>query len=189
MFQHTIDPREIFSHIFGQRNQSFQQQQIFRTNVNVSLEDAYYGKSQVLQLHTPMGPKVINIDIPKGIKENSHIKYENILDGASLLVEFKILPHLKFERRGNDLYCNQPISVLDLITGTKIIVTTISNTNIEVNVPPKTQPNMQLKINGYGMPIQGTNVHGDQIILLKPFVPDIISNEIIEVINRSKSSQ
>lgn len=187
MFGDAIDPREIFAHIFGQRGQNFHHhQQIFRTMVSITLEDAYNGKSQILQMQTPLGQKVITIDIPKGIKENAHIKYENILEGASLLVEFKILPHLKFERRGNDLYCNQPISVLDLIVGTKLNVTTISGKMFEVTVPPKTQPNMQLKVNGQGMPIQGTTVYGDQILLLKPFIPDTISDSIIQSILNSK---
>lgn len=191
MFTNAMDPRDIFSHIFGQHagpfGQRSQGQQIFRTQVSVTLEDAYHGKNQVLKLQTSKGPNIINIDIPKGVKENSQLKYDNVIEGAMLLVEFRISPNLKFERRNNDLYCNQPISVLDLIVGTKINFTTISGKTFEVTVPPKTQPYMQLKIAGQGMPILGSNLYGDQILLLKPFIPDNIDDEITQSILRSKS--
>jgi curved DNA-binding protein len=153
----------------------------------VSLEDAYNGSNQVLKIQTPTGQKVINIEVPKGLTEQSHIKYDNVIDNGTLLVEFRILPNLKFERKNNDLYCNQKISVLDLITGTTINFTTISGKEFEVRVPPKTQPFMQLKITGQGMPIQGTDVYGDQILLLKPYIPDTIDDEITQSILRSKS--
>lgn len=192
MFTGDMDPRDIFAHMFGQRagnpfaNQR-NQRQAFRTNMAVSLGDAYLGTSQILKVQTPTGQKVINIDIPKGIQTGSQIKYDTVLDNATLIVEFHIQPHLKFERRGDDLYCNQKVSVLDLIVGTTINFVTISGKEFEVKIPPKTQPFMQLKIAGQGMPIQGTNMFGDQILLLKPFIPDIIDDEITQSILRSKS--
>jgi curved DNA-binding protein len=192
MFTNNMDAEDILSHIFGQRaGNPFANQrnnrQLFRTTVTVSLEDAYNGSNQVLKIQTPTGQKVINIEVPKGLSEQSQIKYDNIIDNGTLLVEFRILPNLKFDRRNHDLYCNQKISVLDLITGTTINFTTISGKEFEVRVPPKTQPFMQLKITGQGMPIQGTTVYGDQILLLKPYIPDIIDDEITQSILRSKS--
>jgi len=56
-----------------------------------------------------------------------------------------------------------------------------------VKIPAKTQPHMHLKIAGEGMPIQGSNTYGDQIILIKPVIPDIIDVEITDSIMRSKS--
>ena len=181
---------DIFGQMFGHRNSPFGQrsnQQVFRTQVSITLEDAYYGVGQVLKLQTHTGQKVINLNVPKGVKEGTQAKYDNIIDNGVLLVEFRIAPHLKFERRGNDLYCNQPISILDLIVGTTVDFTTISGKTFEVTVPPKTQPYMQLKIAGQGMPIQGTNAYGDQILLLKPYLPDNISDEITQSIMRTKA--
>lgn len=192
MFSGDYDPRDIFSQIFGQRaGNPFANQrnnrQLFRTTVSVTLEDAYTGSNQILKIQTPTGQKVINIEVPKGLHEQAQVKYDNIIDNGTLLVEFKILPNLRFERRNHDLYCNQKISVLDLIAGTTINFTTISGKEFEVRVPPKTQPYMQLKIAGQGMPIQGTGQYGDQILLLKPYIPDTIDDEITQSILRSKS--
>ena len=191
MFTGDVNPEDIFAHIFGQRagNPFAQraQRQVFRTTVTVSLQDVYKGSSQILKLQTPTGQKVINIDVPKGLQEHSNIKYDDIIDNGTLLVEFRILPDLKYERRLNDLYCNQPVSVLDLIVGASVNFVTISGKEFEVRIPAKTQPYMQLRIPGQGMPIQGTNLFGDQILLLKPFMPDTIDDEITQSILRSNS--
>jgi DnaJ-class molecular chaperone len=74
-----------------------------------------------------------------------------------------------------------------LIVGTEFEFTTISGKTLMVSIPPKTQPYMHLKIAGEGMPLQGTSLYGDQIILIKPYLPDIIDSEITDSIMRSKS--
>jgi hypothetical protein len=45
---------------------------------------------------------------------------------------------------------------------------------------------MQLRIPKEGMP-DGKGGFGDQILLIKPFIPDNISNDIIESINKFKA--
>jgi DnaJ-class molecular chaperone len=181
---------DLFSQMFGHAGhpQHRQQQQphVFRTVIHITLEQAFNGDTQNVRLQTPMGTHAINVSIPKGIQDGGQVRYEKIIDGASLMVEFRIQPHLKYDRKLNDLYANHSISVLDLIVGTTFEFTTLSGKTLEVRVPPKTQPFMQLKIAGQGMPINGTTQYGDQIILLKPFVPDIIDAEITESILRSK---
>jgi DnaJ-class molecular chaperone len=49
-----------------------------------------------------------------------------------------------------------------------------------------TQPGMQLKMTGQGMPIVGSTLVGDQIVLLKPFIPAKIDKEITESILRHR---
>lgn len=188
-----FDLNDILGQVFGgqfrQGPTQRQQTQVFRTQVNVSLEDAYKGNSSTLRVQTPSGVKVINITIPRGLQDGEQMRYDNVLDDAILMVSFRVMPHLKYERRGHDLYCQQNVSVLDLIAGTTFEFTGLSGKTLEVKVPPKTQPYMQLKISGEGMPIQNTHMFGDQIILLKPFVPDIIDDEIVQSILRSKQTK
>lgn len=181
-----FDMNDIFSQVFGQQRQAHRQ--VFRTHVNVSLQDAYTGISHVLKLQSNLGTKVVNIQVPIGVNQGDQIRYDNIIENGILIVEFNILPDLRFERKGNDLYCNHSISVLDLIVGTSFEVNTISNKTIQVQVRPKTQPYMQLKLSGQGMPIGNSGQYGDQIILLKPFIPDSISDDIVQSILRSKNN-
>lgn len=182
---------DFMSQMFRQQHQQQRQRHhpTFRTTVTVSLEQAFKGEEQVVRFQTPTNTHAATIQTPKGVHNGDQVKLDNIIQDASLIVEFRVMPHLKYDRNGNDLLSNHPISVLDLIAGTSFEFTTLSGKTFEVTVKPKTQPYMQLKIAGQGMPIHGTTRYGDQIILLKPFIPDIIDESIINSILQSKNKE
>ena len=182
-----FDLNDLFGGMFNQRQQHQPRSQIFRTGIELSLEQAYLGGEHQIQLQTPTGIKAVKIDIPRGAENGSQIRVNGIIDNATLMVEFRIRPHLKYDRAGKDLVSNHPISVLDLIVGSSFEFTTLSGKTLEVTVKPRTQPHIQLKLSGHGMPIYGhPNVYGDQIILLKPFIPDTIDQSIIDSIVQSQ---
>jgi len=175
---------------FGGMHNIFRQNhgpQTFRTRVQVTLIEAYYGLKKTLQLQTNNGPFVANIDIPKGVNNGQQIRYENIIPNAHLLIEFIVAPDLTFDRQGNDLYINLPINIFDLVIGKKVFVKTIDKKDIEVHIRPLTQPYMQLKLVGKGMPIFNSNMYGDQILLLKPFIPDNIHEEITDILHKHQN--
>ena len=184
---------DIFSQIFKQDFHRHHQQQArqtpsYRTSVWVSLEQVYTGTEQVMKLQTPNGTHNVSIAVPKGMIDGGQMRYDGLIEGASLIVEFRIHQHLKFSRRGNDLECNHQISVLDLIAGTSFEFVTLSGKTLEVTIQPKTQPYMHLKLAGQGMPILNTSAYGDQIILLKPFIPDTIDERITNSILQSRTN-
>ena len=176
---------ELFGQMFRQHHQH-PQQNTYRTSYWINLEQAYKGGEELLKLQTPSGLHMAKVNIPKGVPDGGQVRYEKIVDSSDLIVEYRIHPHLKFERKMNDLYSNHSISVLDLIVGTTFQFTTVSGKTLDVTVLPKTQPFMHLKLANHGMPIQGTNAYGDQIILLKPFIPDNIDSRITDSILQSK---
>lgn len=178
-----------FFDAFNQQHARRQQQQTYRTVLAVDLHTAYEGGEQTVKLQTHVNVHGAKIQIPRGVHNGSQVRIDNVIEGASLIVEFRVLPHLKFERQGDDLVCTQPMSVLDLIVGTTFEFTTLSNKTFEVSIKPKTQPFQQLRISGQGMPIYGTDRYGDQIILLKPFIPDIIDARIIDSITQSQTKE
>jgi DnaJ-class molecular chaperone len=181
-----MDINEIFGQMFNQQFGQRQHRQVYRTQVVISLLDAYTGTNKILELNTNNDKKVIDIKVPKGVNSGDQLRYDNVIDGASLLIEFNVMPDLRFERRGPDLLCNFNIDVLDLIVGTNIEFVTISGKKLNVTIKPKTQPYMQIKLSGQGMPIPNSNNYGDQYILLKPYIPDNISTEIVDTILRNR---
>lgn len=186
-----FDFNDIFGQMFGHRQQPHQpRQQIFRTSIDITLEQAYFGGEHTMQLQTPNGNKMVKIEIPRGIHNGDQIRINDVIEGASLMIEFRIRKHLKYDRDGHNLVCNHLVSVLDLIAGGSFEFTTINGKTLEVNIKPKTQPHVHLKISGEGMPIyRSNNQYGDQIILLKPFIPDTIEQSIIDSIVQSKNKQ
>lgn len=186
-----VDINDLFSQIFGQQrfhNQQ-RQRQVFRTQVYVSLIDSYNGSTQMMQLNTPQGVKVINFAVPKGIESGDQVRYDDLIEDATLIVQFVVHKELKFDRHGDDLYSNLPISVLDLIVGTTIEITTLSGKKLEVSIKPMTQPTHQIRVQGHGMPIKDSGFYGDQILLLKPYIPDSINQDIVDSIINNKNIQ
>lgn len=184
-----FDLNNLFEQAFGRGGGygARQQNPTYRTRVMVSLVDAFNEVEQTMQLSTPQGTKVVNIKIPRGIQTGSQVRYDNLIDGSSLIVEFVILDDLRFTRQGDDLQANVPISVLDLIVGKKIPFKTIGGVMLDVDIPPGTQPTHQIRIAGHGMPAANGG-RGDQILLLKPFIPSNISSDIIESIKRNQTT-
>jgi curved DNA-binding protein len=180
-----MDMNDFFNQVFGQRRTQ-NTKQTLRTTVSVSLVDAYTGTQQVMQIQTPTETKLVTINIPAGVATGDSMRYDSIIENAILIVQFIVADDLRFERRGNDLYSTHSLSVLDLIVGTKFKFQTINGKLLEVKVPPKTQPNSNLKIPKAGMSIR-TGGHGDQIILIKSFIPDNIHTEIIEAITKNQT--
>lgn len=182
-----FDMNDIFGQMFGQQRQQQPRQQVYRTTIQVDLQTVYNGGEQVVKLQTHNNVHHAKIQIPKGIDNGMQVRIDNIIEGATLMVEFRVMPSLKFERHGPDLICSQQVSVLDLIVGGSFEFTTISGKTFEITIKPQTQPQTQLRVAGQGMPIYGSNGYGDQIILLKPFIPDNIDKSIIDSIIQAKT--
>ena len=191
---------DIFGDIFNQRGQQHQRQPqrpMYRTTLNVTLRQAYTGGSQTLELNTPQGKKVVNVNIPKGVQTGQQTKYDNLVQpNSTMVIDFNVMPDSWFERHGHHLVCSHNVSVLDLIVGSTFNFTTISGKVVKVTIQPRTAPNTQIRLAGQGMPIsdpRGPSVisgqFGDQLILLKGIIPATIEQGIINEIVKYKDIQ
>lgn len=182
--QHAFDINDIFGGMFNHPGQNRQAQKPqYRTAIAVTLEQVYNGDEQTLQFNDMGNNSTVKIQIPKGVENGTTLKYDNLLKDAILFIDFRILPHQKFQRNGFDLISEQNISILDLIVGTTFKFVTISGKSLDVLVKPQTGPNSTLRIVGEGLPKQ--QGYGDQMIVLKPQMPDIIDTRIIDAIKAS----
>jgi DnaJ-class molecular chaperone len=186
-FSGGFNVNDIFSQMFGGHPGQGPfghrpQPNIYKTEVWVTLEEVFQGVEKVMQFNNHHGSHTVKIQVPKGVENGAQLRYDNMIRDANLIVEFKIYPHSKFERQGLNLVSTVSISVLDLIVGTTLTFTTIGGKILEVNVLPKTQPDSHLKLSKQGL--VNNSLIGDQIILLKPFIPDIIDQDIINSITR-----
>lgn len=175
---------DIFGTMFGA---GFQRPQMpsYRTTIHVSLEQVFNGGEQILQFGTQQGNQVVKIQIPRGVEDGQTMRYDNLIPNAILLVEFRVMPNPKYERDGPHLFSVQNVDIFDLIVGGDFKFTTISGKTLEVKIPAKTQPGHKLRLAREGLPIN--NEFGDQYILLKPFIPDIIDTAITDSILRHRS--
>ena len=101
--------------------------------------------------------KTLEVKIPAGIDEGMRIRSTgNGEPGANngpagdLYVEIHIKPHALFQRDGNDLHCQIPISFATATLGSEITVPTLAG-NANFVVPEGTQSNKTFRLRGKGI--------------------------------------
>jgi DnaJ-class molecular chaperone len=174
-----------FDDIFSQFTQHHRpQQRVYSAHVNVTLEQVASNQKQTITLNTQQGVKPFEITMPAAIEDGQRVKYDNLLPDGALVITFRIYPHNVFERSGLDLYMKYNISIWDLISGAQISITDIRGNELQVSIQPKTKPGTSLRLAGRGLEIPGRK--GDQYVLLSPVIPDIISDELLELIKQEQ---
>ena len=125
----------------------------------------------------------VEIKIPAGINEGQQIrvagKGERGVNGGSngdLIIEVTIKEHSNFQRDGDNIHIEVPISMVDATLGVTITVPTVYG-EVDVKVPAGTQPGQILKIRGKGVKNYRTGLYGDQFIHIKVVTPTSISKE------------
>jgi len=98
----------------------------------------------------------------------------------------KVRPHPLFERKGDNLYLELPVTFAEAALGAKIRVPTLDGP-IQLTIPPGTQGGQKLRIKGKGMPrLRGTG-RGDLFAVVKVTVPrglDARTKELIRELGR-----
>lgn len=105
--------------------------------------------------------KIVKARIPKGVDNESMLRIMG--EGevgphngprGDLYIEIKLRKHPKFERHGDDLLCEIPISFPQAALGDEIAIPTFYG-ETKLVIPPGTQSHSTFKIRGKGMPRAG----------------------------------
>lgn len=110
----------------------------------------------------------LKVDIPPGVDTGMWLQLRNQGEpgdpGAprgNLRIQIQIREHRFFERQGNDLYCQVPISFAQAALGADIEVPTLEGAEI-LHVPRGTQSGDVLRLRGRGMPDINGRGRGDE---------------------------
>lgn len=192
----TGDLNDLFGNFgfggFGQR--PMQRNKTLNVNIEITLEEALTGKNIDAEIGMPGGAKkMISIAIPPGVEHGQHIRYEGMGDNSirnlrpgDLIVNIMIRQHSRFRRNGTDLTLDQNISVWDAILGTTLSITTLDDRQLDITVPPGTQPETVLSCNGYGMPHLRSRQRGNLLVRLKVIIPRNLPEDIISKVKNIK---
>ena len=125
--------------------------------------------------------KQVNIKIPAGIDEGSAIRLsgegELGLRGGprgDLYVVIEVLPHKLFERDGNDVYCEMPITFAQAALGDEVEVPTLDG-NVKYKIPEGTQTGTVFRLREKGIPRLRSKTRGDQYVKVVVEVPKKLS--------------
>jgi curved DNA-binding protein len=188
-FHGGVNINDIFN-MFGQGGfpGGFAQQHPRRSHVRmtlwISLLDVATGGKRTVSLGTQSGVSAVEIEIPLGINDGDNVQYEGIGPGGSdLVVQFKINPDRKWQRDGLNLIQEVRIDIWNLILGGELTVDTLTGKTLSTRVPERTQPGTTLRLKAQGLRDRAGHT-GDILIRIQTFLPENISPEIIDAIQK-----
>lgn len=136
--------------------------------------------------------KEISVKIPAGVEENQYIRLRgqgNVGPRSGSRGDILVLIHEKqddiFERHGNDILMEYPVSVSQAVLGDEILVPTLGG-KVKMKIPAGTQSGRLFRLKGQG--IQGLNTYskGDEIVRIIVVIPTKLSKEEQEAYTRLK---
>ena len=141
--------------------------------ITVDFLTAARGGSVELALRRPDGEGTarIRVDIPAGIADGGKLRLRGQGGGgADLILKVRVAPHPYFERRGQDIHVQVPITIPEAVLGCKVDVPSIDGI-VTVTVPPGTSSHQRLRLRGRGLATPGKEGRGDQYVEIKIVAP------------------
>jgi molecular chaperone DnaJ len=125
----------------------------------------------------------IHVKIPAGVDDGQQLrvagKGEAGINGGpagDLYIVFHIRSHEFFERDGDDIYCEMPITFVQASLGDEVEVPTVHG-KIKLKVPAGTQTGTKFRLKGKGVPnVRGYGT-GDQHVIVKIVTPTKLSEK------------
>jgi curved DNA-binding protein len=188
----------LFGHDFrqpGARPQGgYQQQSGFQATGNdhhakilIDLEDSMHGGTRSISLRVPAvdasghvtaKERVLNINIPKGIKQGQHIRLAGqgnpgMGQGKSgdLYLEIEFNPHSIYRVDGRDVYLDLPVAPWEAALGASVKVPTPGGI-VDMKIKPGSANSSKMRLKGRGIPASSANnPAGDLYVVLRVELP------------------
>jgi len=139
----------------------------------------------------------ISIKVPPGVDTMSRLRLAGegnagIRGGSTgdLYIVVEIAEHDQFERHGDDLHIEVPVTFVQAVLGATLKVPTISGGEVEVKIPPGTQSSEMFVLKGKGIPHLRGRGTGDQIVSIKVVIPKKLTRrqkELLEELDKELS--
>ncbi len=131
---------------------------------------------------------VINVKIPAGIDDQQIVrvggKGEAGTNGGpygDLQIYVRVKPHKFFEREGNDIICEIPITFVQAALGDEIEVPTLEG-SVKMRISEGTQSGRIMRLRGKGVSDVRGYGRGDQLVKIKVVTPTKLSNKQKEIL-------
>jgi len=178
---------DIFSDLFGGGASGFEDLPVRGHDINADLtidfRDAVLGTTMDL---TANGSH-IKVRIPEGVSDGQTIRLRGKGSAGSsgapagdLNVLVHVRPHPFFERRGDDIYINLPVTVGEAVRGAQIDVPTIRGP-VKARIPAGTQGGQTFRLSGKGVKRKNAS-YGDEYYRVEIVVPRDAPADAVEKI-------
>jgi molecular chaperone DnaJ len=134
---------------------------------------------------TVRGEETREIKVPAGVTSGNYMELRGAGDAGeqggpagNLRVVMDVAEDDIFERHGDDVLIDVPVSPIDLMLGTKLTVPTIDG-KVALKVPAGTQSHKIFRLRGKGVPHLNASGAGDQLVRVIAWTPlDLTTDQI-----------
>lgn len=185
-FDDFADLSDLFSGMFQRgggagRGPRQMRGQDLRYQLPVDFLDAVNGARRRVTM--PDG-KTLDIAVPPGTRSGQTLRLKgkgmpgmNGGPDGDALVEIQVGAHPVFERDGDDIVVELPISLDEAVLGGKVAVPTITGT-VNLTIPKGASSGQTLRLRGRGVPAGRNRPAGDQRVKLKIVMPAGIDDDL-----------
>jgi DnaJ-class molecular chaperone len=141
-------------------------------STTITLEEAAQGTTRRVQLLTG---KELEVKVPAGLTDGQQIRLKGqglTMPGGKagdVLITVSIAPHHLFERDGNDLRIELPITLYEAVLGGKVRVPTLGGP-VELSIPANTNSGRTFRLKGKGFPAKSGA--GDLMATVRIVLPE-----------------
>lgn len=123
----------------------------------------------------------IHVKIPPGVDDGAQLRISGEGEAGSrggppgdLFIVIRVKPHDFFEREGDDIYCEVPLTFAQAALGDEIEIPTLTG-KVKLKIPPGTQTDTYFRLKGKGVPrLRGIGT-GDQHVKAVVVTPTSLS--------------
>lgn len=182
---------DFFESIFGfndsRRSNVRMKGEDMQAETTLTLEEAYHGTSRQVTL----GNQKLNLKLKPGIADGQVLKMKekggpgiNGGPAGDLYITIRIAPNAKYERKGDDLYAEEPMDMFTAVLGGKTPVTAFGRT-VNVSIPAGTDSNKVFRLKGLGMPTyKDPSKNGDYYAKMVIHVPTNLTEKEIAALRQ-----
>jgi molecular chaperone DnaJ len=147
---------------------------------------------------TVRGSETVSVKIPAGVSTGNYITISGGGDvgerggpPGNLYVIIQEIEHDLFERHGDDILMDLPLTITQLSLGTKVEVSTIDG-KVLLKVPAGSPSHKIFRLKGKGIPRLNSYGRGDQLVRVMAWVPDKLTKqekELLEALDKTLSTK
>ena len=153
------------------------------TEIDVSIEEAFYGLSKKISLRTVDGKmKTFSVKVPSGIRDKEKIRLigqgkegQNGGKNGDLFIKINIKDNEKFKLNGCNLITNLYLTPWEAALGTRVKVASIDD-EVSIYIPEGMQSGEKIRIPQKGYK-DGKGGRGDLVAEVKILVPKKLNEE------------
>ena len=116
--------------------------------------------------------KRLHVKIPAGVSDGSKVKLSGAVDGGDLVINVRVKPDPRFERRGADLHTDLPLTLAEALLGAEVPVPTPTG-SVKLRIRPNTQNGQEIRVTGRGLPKRGSSQKGDLVVTTRVVLPKL----------------